>query len=123
MNVAARLLDRSRKNSIRISKHDLSARRAGLLKLMQSINFGHIEILFVADGEPILDPPPRIIREVTIHHGRHTFISHALAGGRSLAEVRAAAGHSNISVTSAYLHIVVDDDEPVGNLFRFPPVD
>ena len=62
-------------------------------------------------------------RALTIHHGRHTFISHALAGGRSLAEVRAAAGHSNVSVTSAYLHIVVDDDEPVGNLFRFLSVD
>jgi integrase/recombinase XerD len=60
-------------------------------------------------------------RALTIHHGRHTFISHALAGGRSLAEVRAAAGHSNVSVTSAYLHIVVDDTEPVGNLFHFPP--
>jgi integrase len=61
------------------------------------------------------------LRALTIHHGRHTFISHALAGGRSLAEVRAAAGHSNVSVTSAYLHIVVDDEESVGNLFRFPP--
>jgi integrase len=30
-------------------------------------------------------------RTLTIHHGRHTFISHALAGGRSLGEVRAAA--------------------------------
>jgi integrase len=29
---------------------------------------------------------------LTIHHGRHTFISHALAGGRTLAEVRDAAG-------------------------------
>lgn len=57
-------------------------------------------------------------RTLTIHHGRHTFISHALAGGRSLAEVQAAAGHSNVAVTSAYLHIVVDDAEPVGNLFR-----
>ena len=56
---------------------------------------------------------------LTIHHGRHTFISHALAGGRTLAEVRAAAGHSNVAVTSAYLHIVVDDTEPLGNLFRF----
>jgi integrase len=60
------------------------------------------------------------LRGLTIHHGRHTFISHALAGGRTLAEVRAAAGHSNVSVTSAYLHIVVDDAEPVGHLFRFP---
>jgi integrase/recombinase XerD len=66
---------------------------------------------------------PARSRALTIHHGRHTFISHALAGGRSLAEVRAAAGHSNVSVTSAYLHIVVDDDEPVGHLFRFPPAE
>jgi integrase len=57
------------------------------------------------------------LRTLTIHHGRHTFISHALAGGRSLAEVRAAAGHANLAVTSAYAHIVVDDGELIGNLF------
>ena len=53
---------------------------------------------------------------ITIHHGRHTFISHALAGGRTLAEVRDAAGHANVSITSAYLHVTVDDVE-VGQLF------
>jgi hypothetical protein len=37
-----------------------------------------------------------------------TTISHALAGGRSLAEVRVAAGHTNLITTSAYLHIAVD---------------
>jgi integrase len=58
-------------------------------------------------------------RTLTIHHGRHTFISHALAGGRSLAEVRAAAGHVNVAVTSGYLHIVVDDEEVVGDLFGY----
>jgi site-specific recombinase XerD len=58
------------------------------------------------------------VKTLTIHHGGHTFVSHALAGGRSLAEVRAAAGHSNVSVTSAYLHVVVDDEEPVGDLFH-----
>jgi integrase len=56
-------------------------------------------------------------RTLTIHHGRHTFISHALAGGRTLAEVRAAAGHSNVAITGGYLHIVVDETELVGNLF------
>jgi integrase len=55
--------------------------------------------------------------ELTVHHGRHTFISHALAGGRTLAEVRDAAGHSNISITSAYLHIVAEDGDQVGELF------
>ena len=53
---------------------------------------------------------------LTIHHGRHTFISHSLAGGRTLAEVRDAAGHSNVSITSGYLHVAVDDQN-VGGLF------
>jgi integrase/recombinase XerD len=57
------------------------------------------------------------LRTLTIHHGRHSYISHALAGGRTLAEVRAAAGHSNVAITSAYLHVVVDDGDVVGNLF------
>lgn len=53
---------------------------------------------------------------LTIHHGGHTFISHALAGGRTLAEVRDVVGHANISITSAYLHVAVEDDG-VGRLF------
>jgi site-specific recombinase XerC len=55
---------------------------------------------------------------LTIHHGRHSFISHALAGGRTLAEVRDAAGHANVSITSSYLHIAVDDDR-IGDLFAY----
>lgn len=61
------------------------------------------------------------LRALTIHHGRHTFISHALAGGRTLAEVRVAAGHSSLLTTSVYLHIAVDDDESPGNLFGSDP--
>ena len=57
--------------------------------------------------------------ELTIHHGRHSFISHALAGGRSLAEARDAAGHSNISTTSVYTHVAVDDNDEIGDLFDF----
>jgi integrase len=64
--------------------------------------------------------PERAAR-VTIHHGRHTFVSHALAGGRTLAEVRDAAGHSHVGITSLYLHVAVEDDAVVGNLFRFAP--
>jgi integrase len=54
---------------------------------------------------------------LTIHHGRHTFISHALAGGRTLAEVRDAVGHGNVTITSRYLHSGVDNDDSVGQLF------
>jgi integrase len=58
------------------------------------------------------------LRTLTVQHGRHTFISHALAGGRTLAEVRDAAGHANASITSTYLHVAVED-QAVGNLFLF----
>ncbi|MCL6508149.1 MAG: hypothetical protein K6T59_14125 [Bryobacteraceae bacterium] len=64
MSVSAQAPDRGRSKSVHRSKYDLSARRAGLMELMQSINFGRIEGLAVLDGEPVLDPPPRIVREV-----------------------------------------------------------
>ena len=57
------------------------------------------------------------LESLTIHHGRHTFISHALAGGRTLAEVRDAVGHANVSITSGYLHVANDDPICVGQLF------
>jgi integrase/recombinase XerD len=62
---------------------------------------------------------PERVECLSVHCGRHSFCSHSLAGGRSLAEVRDAAGHSNVSTTSIYLHAVCDDDEEVGNLFDF----
>jgi site-specific recombinase XerC len=57
--------------------------------------------------------------ELTIHCGRHSYISHALHGGRSIVEVRGAAGHSSLATTSLYCHLVDDGGEEVGNLFDF----
>ena len=45
------------------------------------------------------------------------FISQALVGGHTLAELRDAVGHGNVSITSGYLHVAVDDEDAVGNLF------
>ena len=59
------------------------------------------------------------LESLTIHAGRHTLISHALAGGRSLPKVRDAVGHGNVSITSGYRHVAVDDDAKVGIVFRF----
>jgi integrase/recombinase XerD len=56
--------------------------------------------------------------DLTIHDGRHSFVSHALHGGRSIVEVRAAAGHASLATTSIYAHLV-DTDDKVGNLFDF----
>ena len=57
-------------------------------------------------------------QEITIHTGRHSFISHAIHGGRTIVEVRDAAGHSSLNVTNLYSHLVETDDK-VGNLFAF----
>jgi len=43
---------------------DLSPARRRLIELMQTINFGRIEDLWVRESEPVLDPPPRALREV-----------------------------------------------------------
>ena len=46
------------------TKASLSPLRKRLLDLMQGINFGRIEDLVVHDGEPVFDPPPRVVRQV-----------------------------------------------------------
>lgn len=57
------------------------------------------------------------LERLTINHGRHSFINHALAGGRTLAEIRDPASHSSVLTASVYLHVAVDDDGQVGELF------
>jgi integrase len=54
--------------------------------------------------------------QLTTHSGRHTFVSLALIGGRTLPEVRDAAGHSSIAVTDLYAHIA-DDSGDLGDVF------
>ncbi len=56
------------------------------------------------------------LTHLSVHDGRHSFVSLSLAGGRSLAEVRDAAGHSTVATTNVYLHAVADDGA-VGELF------
>ena len=46
-----------------LAKSELPEPRRRLVELMQSLNFGRIEFLPVRDGQPMLDPPPRIVRE------------------------------------------------------------
>ncbi len=46
------------------------------------------------------------VKRLSIHKGRHSLCSHQLAGGRTIAEVREAAGHAKIATTIVYLHAV-----------------
>ena len=44
----------------------LSEPRRALVRLLQSINFGHIEDLDVRGGEPVLAPAPTVVIEVKL---------------------------------------------------------
>ncbi len=45
-------------------KSALSPARRRLVEKIQQLHFGRIEGLVVRGGEPVLDPPPRYVREV-----------------------------------------------------------
>jgi hypothetical protein len=45
------------------TKRTLSPARQRLVELMQEVNFGRIEGLRIRDGDPVLEPPPRVLRD------------------------------------------------------------
>ena len=51
-------------------------------------------------------------KQLSIHKGRHSFITHALHVGRSLVEVQRAAGHASIEMTSRYAHLLERENIP-----------
>lgn len=57
-------------------------------------------------------------RQLSIHKGRHTFISHSIHAGIPLAEVQEMAGHSQISSTNEYVHSL--DQRRPRNVFGTP---
>lgn len=46
------------------TKQSLSPARRRLVELMQELNFGRIEGLYVRDGEPVLEHTPNVLRDV-----------------------------------------------------------
>jgi hypothetical protein len=49
-----------------LTKSSLSAPQKRLLETMQRMNFGRIEGLSIRSGEPVLNPPPRIVKDVKL---------------------------------------------------------
>lgn len=49
-------------------------------------------------------------KQLHLHCGRHSFASHYAFIGRSLPEIRDALGHSDITTTSIYTHLLVRED-------------
>lgn len=47
-------------------KSDLTHAEARLIEQGQDINFGRIESLTVRRGQPVMDPPPRVVRKLRI---------------------------------------------------------
>ncbi len=48
------------------SKASLSPARRRLLEIFQQINFGRVQTLVIQSAEPLVDPPPRVVREVKL---------------------------------------------------------
>ena len=47
-----------------VAKTSLTPSQQKLLTEMQRINYGRIEGLSVRRGQPVMDPPPRVVREI-----------------------------------------------------------
>lgn len=48
------------------TKSSLSSPQKRLLETMQKMNYGRIEDLSIRGGEPVFNPPPRIVRDVKL---------------------------------------------------------
>jgi len=48
------------------TKASLSPQGQRLVELMGRLNYGRFERLLVRSGEPVFDPPPRVVREVKL---------------------------------------------------------
>ena len=58
------------------------------------------------------------VKRLSIQKGRHSFCSHALAAGRTITEVRDAAGHAKLATTYMYVHAVHGDADLPVRLFN-----
>ena len=56
----------SRPGGSEVHKQDLSVPRRKLVELMREVRYGRIKVLRVARGEPVLDPPPEVIRLIVL---------------------------------------------------------
>jgi hypothetical protein len=49
-----------------LTKEGLSPARQRLVQVMQDLNFGRIEGLLLRHGEPVFEPPPRLIQTIKL---------------------------------------------------------
>jgi hypothetical protein len=54
-----------------LTKSSLSSPQQRLLESMQELNFGRIEGIRICRGQPVLEPSPRIIRDVRLGGGEN----------------------------------------------------
>jgi hypothetical protein len=78
------------------NKASLSAPRQRLLELFQRLNFGRVEGLAVRAGEPVLAPPPRVVRDVKF-------------GGENGPRAEFGAGDFRLKAQAAELFAYLDD--------------
>jgi integrase len=103
--------------------HGLDVKEAMQMPFVPCLREGHenqrmaLDVLAKRWRTAIKVLPEDRIKQLSIHAGRHSFCSHSLSAGRTIIEVRDAAGHRNIATTSIYLHALNSDNCP--DVFSF----
>ena len=67
-----------------VTKAALTPARRRLVELMQEVNYGRLEGLEVRDCEPVLDPPPRVVRQIVFGKDNGPNMLGAVAQGFAL---------------------------------------
>jgi hypothetical protein len=49
-----------------LAKSSLSTAQKRLIETMQRTNYGRIEGLLIREGQPVLNPPPRVVKDVKL---------------------------------------------------------
>ncbi len=96
-----------------ITKAALTPARRRLVEMMQETNFGRIEGLEVRNGEPVLDPPPRAVRQMVFGKKNGPNAGRSNSGCALKKKVAELFEVFDREQTFRVLELVIDDGLPV----------
>ena len=96
-----------------VTRAALTPARGRLVELMQEINYGRLEGLEVRDCEPVLDPPPRVVRQIVFGKDNGPNVRRAAAGFTIKKKVSELFEVFDRARSFLILELVIDNGLPV----------